>query len=82
MALNVVTFRTRAVTALVFVANYAGGFIMEPMELSHFIFGYNFGCWMEYQKLVGLIDPEYTKSPPFINMGSCLRVGALCLFHQ
>jgi len=59
MALNRVTFRTRALTSLVFVAIMLLGLLWNQWSFFILFSVIHFGCWVEYQKLVGLIDPRY-----------------------
>ena len=40
----------------------------------------HFGCWAEYQKLVGLIDPKYAGITPFHKYGVMLTGWCLMLF--
>jgi phosphatidate cytidylyltransferase len=59
MALNRVTFRTRALTSLVFVGIILIGLLWNQWSFFILFSVIHFGCWVEYQKLVGLIDPGY-----------------------
>lgn len=53
------TFRTRAVTAIVFVLVMLGGILIDQWTFLLLFTIIHFGCWYEYQKLVGLIDSDY-----------------------
>jgi phosphatidate cytidylyltransferase len=59
MALNRRTFQTRALTAVVFVIVMVAGIFLHPWSFFLLFSVIHFGCWWEYQKLVGLIDPGY-----------------------
>lgn len=59
MAFNWKTFWTRATTALVFVAVMMAGLLWNPLSFFLLFTVIHFGCWIEYQRLVTAIDPEY-----------------------
>ncbi len=59
MAFNIQTFKTRALTAIVFVAVMLVGLLWNHWSFFVLFSVIHFGCWIEYQKLVALIDPEY-----------------------
>lgn len=59
MAFNVQTFKTRALTAVVFVVVMLGAILWNQWSFLALFSVVQFGCWTEYQKLVGLIDPAY-----------------------
>lgn len=61
MAFNWQTFKTRALTAIIFVAVMSFGLLWSPWSFFVLFSVIHFGCWIEYQKLIGLIDPEYTQ---------------------
>jgi phosphatidate cytidylyltransferase len=69
MAMNWTVFKTRALTALVFVAvmltallwNYGAFFILFSIV--------HFGCWFEYQRLMEKIEPDYKDITPFHRYG-------------
>lgn len=73
MALNLQTFKTRAITAIVFAAIMLGGLLWNQWSFLLLFSVIHFGCWAEYQKLVTLIDPEYRH----INVGH--RYGIMLL---
>lgn len=62
MAFNLATFKTRALTAIVFVLVMVGGLIWNQWSFFILFSIIHFGCWVEYQKLVRLIDKEYVIS--------------------
>lgn len=80
MALNVVTFRTRALTALVFVAVMLTGLLWNQWSFLILFSVIHFGCWVEYQRLVGLIDPEYQAITKFHRYGVMLAGWCIMLY--
>ncbi len=59
MALNKQTFQKRALTAILFVAIMAFGLLWNQWSFFILFTIINFGCWVEYQKLVRLFHPQY-----------------------
>ena len=59
MAFNVQTFKTRALTAVVFAAIMLGGLLGGYIPFIALFVVIHIGCWLEYQKLVGMIDVHY-----------------------
>jgi len=59
MAFNLQTFKTRALTSVVFVAVMLAGIFINQWTFLVLFSVVHFGCWFEYQKLVRLIDPAY-----------------------
>jgi phosphatidate cytidylyltransferase len=72
MALNIATFKTRALTALIFVAVMAVGLLWNQWSFLLLFTIIHFGCWWEYIKLVGLIDKDYQNISPFHKYGIML----------
>ncbi|MCW3086638.1 MAG: Phosphatidate cytidylyltransferase [Sediminibacterium sp.] len=72
MAFNFQAFKTRALTAIVFVLVMLGGLLWNEWSFLILFSVIHFGCWTEYQKLVGLIDPDYQKLTPFHHYGIML----------
>jgi phosphatidate cytidylyltransferase len=72
MALNLATLRTRTLTAVVFVVVMAVGLLWNNWSFFILFSIIHFGCWVEYQRLVGLIDPDYTHVSPFHKFGVML----------
>lgn len=72
MAMNWGIFRTRALTAVIFVAIMSAG-LLTNVELFFLLFTIiQFGCWVEYQKLMGLIYPAYNDITTFHRYGVCI----------
>ncbi len=69
MALDLQTFKTRASTAVIFVVIMLAGLLWSHWSFFVLFSIIHFGCWVEYQKLVGLIDPEYQLITPLHKYG-------------
>jgi phosphatidate cytidylyltransferase len=63
MAFNLATFKTRALSAVMFVIVMVAGILLNQWSFFILFSIIHLGCWLEYQKLVGLIDKEYVISP-------------------
>ncbi|MES2002923.1 MAG: phosphatidate cytidylyltransferase [Bacteroidota bacterium] len=72
MAFNLQTFKTRALTAVIFVVVMLAGLLLNPWGFLALFTVIHFGCWIEYQKLVGLIDKEYQTISPLHRYGIML----------
>lgn len=59
MALHTGTFKTRSLTAAIFVVVMLAGLLISHWTFFLLFTIIHFGCWIEYQKLVGLIDKDY-----------------------
>ncbi|HEY0433805.1 MAG TPA: DUF92 domain-containing protein [Chitinophagaceae bacterium] len=59
MAFNWKTFRTRTLTAAVFVLVMAAGLFVNQWSFLLLFSLIHFGCWVEYVRLVRRIDPGY-----------------------
>lgn len=80
MAFNWQTFRTRALTALLFVVIMLIGLLWNKWSFLLLFSIIHFGCWFEYQRLVGLIDKGYQTINPFHKYGVMLAGYGLVLF--
>jgi phosphatidate cytidylyltransferase len=65
MAFNLQTFKTRTLTAAVFVVVMLLGLLWNQWSFFILFSIIHFGCWVEYQKLIGLIDRKYQEISPF-----------------
>lgn len=65
MAFHWQTFKTRTLTAAVFVVVMAAGLFINQWTFFILFSVIHFGCWWEYLKLVGLIDTKYQTIKPF-----------------
>lgn len=87
MAMNWSVFRTRAITALVFVLVMMTGLLLNEWSFLLLFTIIHFGCWVEYQRLIGRIDPSYKNISAFHRYGvmfaglSMLLYGAGDIYH-
>ena len=77
MAFNWQTFRTRTLTAIVFVLIMAIGLLWNRWSFFLLFSVVHFGCWVEYQKLVKSFHLDYNKTSPFHRYG--VMIGGWCL---
>src|ERR1700733_5176663 len=77
MALNIPTFKTRALTALFFAVLMLAGILWNQWSFIILFSIIHFGCWFEYQKLMRLIDPDYAKITWFHKYG--VMVAGWCI---
>ena len=89
MALNIQTFKTRALTAVIFVVVMLAGLLINQWSFFLLFSIVHFGCWFEYQKLVGLIDKDYQQIHVFhkygvmiAGFGFMLWMLNSCLFYE
>jgi phosphatidate cytidylyltransferase len=80
MALNIATFKTRALTAVIFVVVMLAGLLWSQWSFFILFTIIHFGCWLEYQQLVSLIDPNYKQVTPFHKYGVILAGWCLMLY--
>lgn len=80
MPFNLDTFKTRALTAVVFVVIMLGGLLWNYWSFFLLFSVIHFFCWIEYQKLMGLIDPEYQKITYVHRYGVMIAGWAFMLF--
>jgi len=59
MTFTLQTFKIRALTAVLFVAVMLAGLLISQWSFFLLFSVIHFGCWKEYQKLVGLINKDY-----------------------
>ncbi len=65
MALNTQTLKTRSLTAAIFVVVMLAGLLINYWSFFILFSIIHFGCWFEYQKLMGLIDKDYSNISAF-----------------
>src|SRR5215831_4732730 len=80
MALNPSVFKTRTLTAAVFVVIMLTGLLWNHWSFFVLFSVIHFGCWMEYQKLVGLVDNDYTTISIFHKYGVMIAGWGIMLF--
>lgn len=76
MALNRATLKTRSLSAAVFVVIMLAGLLINQWTFLLLFSVIHFGCWIEYQKIIGLIDPDYKNITPFHRYG--IMIAGLC----
>src|SRR5437868_11910154 len=69
MALNLQTFKTRTLTAAVFVVVMLIGLLWNIWSFFILFSIIHFGCWYEYQKLLAKVDPAYGEISSFQKYG-------------
>lgn len=80
MALNFQTFKTRALTAGIFVIIMLAGLLWSHWSFFILFSIVHFGCWVEYQKLVALIDTGYSRISPFHRYGVMIAGWCIMLY--
>ncbi|MBV4357387.1 phosphatidate cytidylyltransferase [Pinibacter aurantiacus] len=80
MAFNWQTFKTRTLTAVLFVAVMLTGLLWNYWSFFILFSIIHFGCWIEYQKLIELIDGEYKNINPFHKYATIIAGWCLMLF--
>ncbi|MBS1749823.1 MAG: phosphatidate cytidylyltransferase [Bacteroidetes bacterium] len=80
MAMNWKVFQTRALTALVFVMVMLLGLLLNQWSFFVLFSIIHFGCWVEYQQLIGKIDPTYTTISVFHRYGIMIAGWSLMLY--
>jgi phosphatidate cytidylyltransferase len=74
MAFNFQAFRTRALTAVVFVLVMLFGLLWNQWSFLLLFSVIHFGCWVEYQRLIKLIDADY-KEVSTVHQYSIMLIG-------
>jgi phosphatidate cytidylyltransferase len=72
MAFNLQTFKTRTLTSIVFVIVMLCGLLINHWTFFLLFSIIHFGCWSEYQKLAGKIEPTYKNISPVQTYGVML----------
>ena len=80
MAFNWQTFRTRSLTALVFVAVMLCGLLISTWTFFILFSIVHAGAWREYQKLVGKFVPSYATITPLHQWGVILAGWGMLLY--
>jgi phosphatidate cytidylyltransferase len=82
MALNKATFRTRAISATFFVVIMLAGLLWNFWSFFILFSVIHFGCWVEYQKLIGSIDKDYAAISSFHKYGVMITGWCVMLFFS
>ena len=80
MAFNVATFKTRALTAVIFVVVMLAGLLWNAWSFLLLFTIIHFGCWYEFQRLIAKIDPGYKDISSFHKWGIVLAGYGLMLW--
>ncbi|HEY9364601.1 MAG TPA: phosphatidate cytidylyltransferase [Chitinophagaceae bacterium] len=80
MAFHWQTFKTRTITAAVFVVIMLAGLLINHWTFFLLFSIIHFGCWMEFQKLVSLMDKDYSDISPLHKYGVMLAGFCLVLY--
>lgn len=80
MALNIATLKTRSLSAAIFVVVMLAGLLWNHWSFFLLFTIVHFGCWKEYQQLIGKIDPEYATITPFHKYGVQIAGWSIMLF--
>ena len=80
MAFNWPVFKTRALSAIVFVAVMLAGLMTSPWLFLLLFSVIHWGCWKEYQELMGKIQPAYTEISPLHRYGVIIAGWCMILF--
>src|SRR5687767_6179165 len=80
MAFNWQVFRTRTLTAILFAAIMLAGLLVNHWTFFLLFSIIHFGCWLEYQRLVGLIDKDYSQLHPFHKYGVMIAGWCIMLY--
>ena len=82
MAFNWSIFKTRSLTALVFVVIMLAGLLINQWSFFLLFSIIHFGCWVEYQELVGKIDAGYREISVFHKYGVMIAGWCLMLYFS
>jgi phosphatidate cytidylyltransferase len=80
MALHAGTFKTRALTSLFFVVIMLLGLLWNSWSFFILLSVIHFGCWREYQQLIGKMDPRYLQISPYHKYGVMLAGWCFMLY--
>ncbi|HSZ86048.1 MAG TPA: hypothetical protein VK787_08445, partial [Puia sp.] len=80
MALNKAAFRTRTISAIIFAVVMLAGLLWNFWSFFILFSIIHFGCWIEYQKLIGLIDKDYAAISSFHKYGVMITGWCVMLF--
>jgi phosphatidate cytidylyltransferase len=80
MALHLATFKTRTLTAAVFVVVMLAGLLWNHWSCFILFSVRHFGCWWEYQRLLGMINKDYAGITPFHKYGVMIAGWGIMLY--
>jgi phosphatidate cytidylyltransferase len=82
MAFSLQTFKTRALTAIVFAIVMLAGLLWNQWSFFVLFSIVHFGSWIEYQKLVGKFNPRYNKISTLHRYGVMIAGWCILLFFS
>jgi phosphatidate cytidylyltransferase len=80
MALNKAVFKTRALSALIFVAVMLVGLLWNFWSFFILFSVIHFGCWVEYKKIISLIDKDYSSITKYHKYGVMIAGWCIMLY--
>ncbi|MEO8583144.1 MAG: phosphatidate cytidylyltransferase [Flavitalea sp.] len=80
MTLDRSTFKTRATTAAIFVVVMLAGLLISHWTFFLLFSFIHFGCWIEYQKIIESINPEYKTITSFHKYGVMIAGWCIMLY--
>jgi len=80
MALNRQIFRTRTISAVLFVVVMLAGLLINHWTFFILFSVIHFGCWNEYQKLIAAYDADYKNISAFHRVGIMLAGWCIMLY--
>ncbi len=80
MALNIETFKTRALSAVIFVLVMLAGLLWNSWSFLILFSIIHFGCWFEFQKIIAKIDADYKEISSVHKTGVMITGYALMLW--
>ncbi len=81
MAFNLQTFKTRFLSSVYFVIVMLAGLLINQWTFFVLFSIIHFGCWVEYQKLIRLINPNYQHINSFHKYGIMFLGWGFMLFN-
>ena len=82
MALNPSVLKTRSLTAAVFVLVMLAGLLWNPWSFLLLFSVIHFGCWIEYEKIMVLIDKDYADISPLHRYSVMIAGWCLMLYFS
>jgi phosphatidate cytidylyltransferase len=80
MAFNWQTFKTRTLTAMIFVAVMLAGLLWSKWSFFILFSVVHFGAWLEYQRILEKLNPDYKKIISFHRYGIVLAGWCILLY--
>ncbi|HEY4290696.1 MAG TPA: phosphatidate cytidylyltransferase [Puia sp.] len=82
MALNPSVLKTRSLTAAVFVVVMLAGLLWNPWSFLLLFSVIHFGCWIEYEKIMVLVDKDYAGISPLHRYSVMIAGWCLMLYFS